>query len=575
MASTKRPAVAPAPLRVLLADDQPSTLGMLTAVLRSFDCEVVTAADGAEAVREFERTRPDCVILDMHMPSKNGLEACAEIKALSADRFTPVMVVTSDRSHASQTRAAQAGADDCLFKPVTPELLQAKVKSLAQIRKLHDRSKEQQEELETHRNVLRREHELARALFEHVLQRGGPCTNVQRLETPADVFHGDLVLTSWGADGRQFILVGDFTGHGLQAALGALPAADIFHTMTRSGFGVADLVRELNKRISTLFPPEMFPCACLLEIDHQSGFITAWNGGLPPVLVRDSSGRLQTIESTHVPLGVLSPREFDDSLQTLAVSHGDRIYVYSDGVIEQTNADGQRFDFEHLRSLVASRGPDEKIFDSLKAALAQHSAQQDQEDDITLIEVLVSKTLRPDLPSSSNAGATRAPLTWSLDLSLEGRALASVDPKPLLMRALYELQGLDAHREALQTVFSELYRDALDHGLLHCDTSVPRSPAGFAAFLAERDRRLEEIEHSRIDVSVRHEPTSVGGRLSISVCDDGTGAPSSSESSARPHAQSLDLARSLCVSLDVTGQGRRRNAVYEWKDPSKEAEEAA
>lgn len=563
--------------KVLVADDQASVRGMLAAILRGFGCEVLTAKDGAQAVQLFREHRPNCVLLDAHMPVMDGFQACAEIKALSADRFTPVLLVTSDRSAEAQVRGAQAGVDEQLVKPVTPELLQAKVKALDQIANLHRQLADQHEELLAHRASVQREHELALALIQHVIHRGVACANVRRLETPADDFHGDIVFTAWGPDARQFVLVGDFTGHGLRAALGAMPAADVFYSMTRAGFGTSDLVRELNKRFHSLLPPEMFLCACLLEIDHRAGVLTAWNGGLPPAIVRDDRGVLQEIESTHLPIGVLAPHEFDDSVVTLRVASGDRIYAFSDGVIEQENSSGERFELERLKSMLSNIDGADRIFDALRSSLDAHQHEQAQGDDITLIEVLVDSSLSPQFATAdAGRGAASEALTWSLDLKLEGRALRLVDPRPVLLRALHELQGLEAHREPLHVVLSELYGHALDYGVLNCDPELKRSPEGFAEYAAEHARRHALLDSGHVAIHLRHQPTPTGGLLEIAVDDSG---PCFGVRDPRPasdaRGRESDLARSYCESFELAGQGGESRAVYEWREHPNASEDAA
>lgn len=567
------------PLKVLVADDQPSQRELLSALLSDFGCEVVLVEDGAQAVEAFERERPDCVLLDAHMPVEDGFSACARIKKLSAECFTPVLIVTYDHSNEALVRCAQAGGDECLHKPVSADVLQAKVRAWRQIGELHDLLRRQSEQLLAHRVAAREEQRLAKALMHHIVQRdAGGRENLRVLEASAENFHGDIVLSAWGPAGRQHVLVGDFTGHGLQAALGALPAADIFYSMTRAGFGMSDILRELNKRLRSLFPRNIFLCACALEVDHATGAIGAWNGGLPPAFVRDASGGLQAIESLHVPLGVLGPKEFDDTLRQFQAQSGERVYVYTDGLIEQENAHGEQFETERLTGILAGRGDVELLFERLEMALAGHRRDQPQRDDVTLMELRVDPAAVPRFKLVANsAGAGRPPLAWSLELRLGADALRELDPRPLLLRALHELQGLDPHREALHLILTELYTNAVDHGVLACESSLKRGPDGFEKYQRQRQQRLETLSHGSVWIRFDHEPQPDGGVLQICVRDDGAGFDPETltpPAPGEPSGRGLALVRAFCEHFELTEGGRASCALYRWRVCDAEAQAA-
>lgn len=566
-------------LCVLLADDDAPTRSYLRQLLQTFGCAVLEAADGEAAVRIFDERRPDCVLLDAHMPVMDGLAACAAIKGLCGDHFTPVLVLTADRTTEMNTLCAQAGADELILKPVTPEFLQAKVRSFAQIRKLHDVLRTQRDQLLVHQMAVQEEQAVATALMRHVTQRDGVgCGNVRRLELASDGYHGDIVLAAWSPAGRQHVLVGDFTGHGLQAALGALPASDVFFSMTRAGFSIPDVVRELNARMRALFPANIFLCACAFDIDHVNGMLSVWNGGLPTAFVRSTSGQLRMLHSRHLPLGVVGARDFDDSIETLPITHGERIYVHTDGVAEQSNSSGEPFGEERIKAILGGKGDAELLFERLEMAIAAHRGDVAQHDDTTFIEVLVNSSAAPRLVAAGSGaavGALRTATDWSLELQLDGKALRELDPKPLLMRCLQELQGLDPHRDVLMMVLGELYSNALDHGVLGCESALKSDPDGFAKYYAQREKRLADITAGRITVRLAHRALPEGGELNITVRDSGAGfdferlAPAVESC---PSGRGVALVRSFCNEVRFADGGRSCTATYRWnRSPAMEA----
>ncbi len=115
-------------MRVLFADDDAFMRLLLEEVLRSCGHEPITASDGAEAWATFERELPPMVILDWQMPELDGLEVCRRIRAHPSGDTTFVLVVTARDGTEDLTTVLDAGADDYLSKPVTPDNLQARLR---------------------------------------------------------------------------------------------------------------------------------------------------------------------------------------------------------------------------------------------------------------------------------------------------------------------------------------------------------------------------------------------------------------------------------------------------------------
>ena len=116
----------PAPT-ILVVDDQPLNLELMTDYLEGSGCIVVTAPDGEAALAAVERDKPDLVLLDVVMPRLDGIEVCRRLKANPATWLIPVVLVTSLSAVEDQVRGLAAGADDFLTKPVERHELLARV----------------------------------------------------------------------------------------------------------------------------------------------------------------------------------------------------------------------------------------------------------------------------------------------------------------------------------------------------------------------------------------------------------------------------------------------------------------
>jgi class 3 adenylate cyclase len=140
--------------KLLVVDDTPENVLLLTALLGSKGYEVLTASSGAEALRLVDAERPDLVLLDVVMPQMSGYEVCRKIREDSATGILPVVMVTALDPTQERLKGLEAGADDFLTKPINqPELL-ARGRSLLRIKRLYDQVGELARELaETNRTL--------------------------------------------------------------------------------------------------------------------------------------------------------------------------------------------------------------------------------------------------------------------------------------------------------------------------------------------------------------------------------------------------------------------------------------
>lgn len=113
--------------KILIADDEPAIRAGYKALFESEGFAVSTAKDGAEAVVRFRERCPEVVLLDVMMPRKNGIAACAEIRA--EDPLVPIIFFTAMPSEASVVRGLGFGADDYIAKDRSPDEFVARVRS--------------------------------------------------------------------------------------------------------------------------------------------------------------------------------------------------------------------------------------------------------------------------------------------------------------------------------------------------------------------------------------------------------------------------------------------------------------
>jgi anti-sigma regulatory factor (Ser/Thr protein kinase) len=385
---------------------------------------------------------------------------------------------------------------------------------------------------------------------------------------PVSLTSGDLLLAAYRPDGVQHILIGDFTGHGLAAAMGAIPVADTFQSMTHKGFAIDQIAAEMNRKLKASLPVGLFLAACLLSLDTRAGRICIWNGGVPEVLVkRPGEGLCTRLPSRHLPLGILEDEHFDPELDCAGVRIGDYIYAYSDGLIETENPEGELFGEQRLARLLSS--PDAGGgFRRIQDALEEFRRGQPQRDDITLIEiesVAPVETAAPETPECVLADTDGA-LRLRVDFGVERLRVCSAQPE--LARMLDLFPGLGAHRSSLYTVLAELFNNALEHGLLELDSSMKQDSGGFDEYYRQREQRLRNLEQGSIRVELELSGDSNRGTMRIEVEDSGRGFDHAAYAAAGPcrslARRGLLLVESLCHDMVIHEPGNRIEALYVW-----------
>ena len=122
--------------RVLVADDTESIRLLFRRLLAGDGHDVILASDGAAALDAVHRHEPDVVLLDVTMPTIDGLEVCRRLKSDPATHLTPVVLITGQTDLSDRIRGIEAGADEFLSKPVHPHELRARVRSLSRVKNL-------------------------------------------------------------------------------------------------------------------------------------------------------------------------------------------------------------------------------------------------------------------------------------------------------------------------------------------------------------------------------------------------------------------------------------------------------
>lgn len=552
-------------LKILVADDNRSDRMILKAIVRREGHQVIEAENGHEAVTMYDQFQPDIILMDALMPVMNGLEATRLIKSRAGGELIPIIFLTSLQDAHSLAECLESGGDDFMSKPYSQVILKAKIKAFSRMRVMHA-------QLEAHNKQMVLEQQVAKAVFDNVAHSGClDLPNIRYSLSPMAVFNGDTVLAERKPDGSLVLFLGDFTGHGLPAAIGAMPLAEIFYGMVAKGFSIEEVLREVNSRLYSILPTEVFCCAAMVELNLYGKSLRAWVGGVPDLyLHQQQSSQIQKIRSDSLPLGVLEPHAFNPRVTEWPMANGDRIFLWSDGIVEAENTEGEFFGEPRLEALF--NGTDsEALFDLILFEVERFSSGVGHSDDITLLTAAMVDIETLGMPRfDASRGAIGGPLDWRMSLELGPQSLKAFNPLPMILNTLVEVEGLRSHSGELYTLISELYSNALEHGVLRLDSKQKASADGFARYYNQREQRLSALESGQVTFRLGHSPEAEGGRLTIELEDSGPGFDyaktnrSADTPSVHYGGRGMALVEKLCDQLQYEGKGNRVTAVFRW-----------
>lgn len=390
--STQKPAIAlgnkdskvlhSEKLTILLTDDEEFGREQVSLMLQQGGHDVIQAGNGLQAIEQFNQHKPDLIIMDVVMPEMNGYEAAREIKRLSGEDFVPIIFLTGLTEDTELVQCIENGGDDFLIKPVNPAILHARIYAMQRIRELNTRLFEYQSKTEEELN-------LAKHIFEKITSRDAEKHGkLDYMNEPAGHFSGDILVHKQVSDDCYYIMLGDFTGHGLTAAIGAIPAADTFHTMADIETPIHVIAQEINRKLVTLLPTSQFLACTLISVNFKTNSLHVLNGGLPSSFLFDAKGEiLQEFASTNLALGILANNDYSGSVvEVNDISAGCNYLCFSDGIQEAHNDRDEMYGNDRIFASVKNAASN-NFLEDIRKALNSHTQGREQHDDITIMSV--------------------------------------------------------------------------------------------------------------------------------------------------------------------------------------------
>ena len=556
-------------MKILVVDDEELNAFFLKKMLEK-DChEVSVAYDGEQAIAKVEEDIPDLILMDIMMPKMDGYEATKILKGKYEGKFLPIIFVSALSANEALINCLEHGGDDYISKPIDREVLKAKIVAMERTIRLHQTNENQNKILKKQQVYLDEEKRLAEEIFSNLIHKIDLDPDFVRCyHKPADTFNGDVFLAVNSPRGGVNILLGDFTGHGLVAAICTLPVVDVFHAMSTKGYSIQDILYEINHKIHHLLPKGRFLAVNLIHINKNEGYMEILNAGMPDVLhYNKKTGIKNRILSQNIPLGIIGNGGIDVNFQMCELEPGDRVFAYSDGLLEAEDKNGKEFyGQDRLETVIENNLDSLNMVDSVKTDLENFTSYSDYDDDVSLVEIICDSPRKKlsAVPTKENCINGN----WEFSLRLDHQSLKKEDAVPVIISMLMGIDKKNTNREVLLLIVTEMFNNALEYGVLKLESAEKNTPAGFESYYQQKKMRLQTLNEGYINFKFSQKESESGGKLYVSVEDSGDGFDTSKEmnetienTSTRIHG--LSLIKSFCKHVDFNDKGNEIRVEFE------------
>jgi sigma-B regulation protein RsbU (phosphoserine phosphatase) len=350
--------------QILIVDDTPENLQLLTQILAERNYHVRAVTSGARALESASLSVPDLILLDIKMPGLDGFEVCRQLKANPRTAPVPVIFISALDNLSDKMRAFHAGGVDYITKPFQYEEVAARAATHLSLRRL-------QKQLQSAYDQMAHQLEMAGILQRSFLPNRIPEVPGWQFAVkllPALETSGDFYDIFCLPDGRIGLLVADVVDKGVCAALFMSLCFALFRTNGQQyGYEPAAVFRAVNEHILGDTRANQFVTAFYALLDPLEGRMVYANAGhCPPLLFRQSTGlpegrvaAADWLYATGIPLGILEESSWEQ--REFVLAPGDRLLLYTDGLIEAENASGEQFGRRGLQAVVEGSAPYDRL----------------------------------------------------------------------------------------------------------------------------------------------------------------------------------------------------------------------
>ena len=371
---------------VVVVDDDITNLKMAGRILSKNNMRVTALKSGTALLDYIKTNKPDLILLDIKMPGLDGFETMKRLQEqMNPSEKIPVIFLTADDSQDAETHGLALGAMDFIKKPFIPDVLVLRVRHTIDLVRL-------QRNLEQENERIRSELAMASRIQSAMLPGIFPAFperkefDIYASMDPVRGVGGDFFDFFFIDRNRLCLLIADVSGKGIPAALFMMASKIILADNAKSGKSPAQILQDTNEAICANNPEEMFVTVWLGILDISTGLLTTANAGHEYPALMHADGRFELFRDRHglVVGGMPGVKYHEHSLQMYP---GSKLFVYTDGVPEATDAENALFGTARMLEALNAHANEtpKQILCGVRQAVNEFVSDMEQFDDLTMM----------------------------------------------------------------------------------------------------------------------------------------------------------------------------------------------
>jgi serine phosphatase RsbU (regulator of sigma subunit) len=364
----------------MIVDDEAVNLQVLVNQLSVSHYDVICFSHGDEALKLIDKGYiPDLILLDVMMPSLSGYDICRRIRENYNKYQLPIMMLTAKSSIDDITCGLEIGANDYITKPFDKNELLLRVNNLIEFKK---DAEEQKDFL-----LMRSELSLARDIRNSIIVNEVPSLEGIEIKShylPCSAVGGDFHDFFQIDEKRLGIMIADVNSQGVQAVLIDTMLKILFSMMKDDAGHPGKLMKKLNSILCN-FSFGQFVSANYVLIDLEKRKIVSANAGHLPIIVIKKSNEIVQVFNRGKVMGGEPDIDYGEEEHELV--HGERIILFTDGVIESRGGDGEIFGEKNFQDMLLEKrylSPG-KLTEEIVEEIKAWAGERGFEDDLTII----------------------------------------------------------------------------------------------------------------------------------------------------------------------------------------------
>ncbi len=364
----------------------------------------------------------------------------------------------------------------------------------------------------------------ARAHYELLMNASLNFDGMSATVTPTSLLEGYGAFVETSPDQDQHLLITGFQPAGVMGQTLQMITHQVFSSMAQKGFAFDQIIREMAFKAKTIFPSHVRSHLAYVKFDHHSDEIMVWNCmGKPLHFFQKST---QTLVNCPSMAGMNEGTEHS--------------------LFKLSDIDDWELLFE-----VGPQLPQEKLLKGFVDGQHMHHPH-------SKFSVFVQPEQFCQLREKKSAIVCykQGPIDLDIQFNLNANALKHWDPLPVVMHVLMENQVLHQRRADIFVTLTELYNNALEHGVLGLKSSMKNCTKGIQSYYEEKRKRLNDLEEGHIMIHAKVSHIDGAEHLVIDIKDSGDGfLPDEHVAENKYSGRGIGLIKALCTNLEFLNTG--------------------